>query len=80
MAKHGKEALSNDEGEEQVDSDGDRLARWSDLQREALTWNQPPKRSPWPCKCPHIEADEAQKHICKDFWHCPRASNAEFQA
>ncbi|RWV90504.1 hypothetical protein GW17_00047282 [Ensete ventricosum] len=46
VAERHEEELSDDEGEEEVDADHDRLPRRPDVHREDLAGNQPPKRPP----------------------------------
>ncbi|PKI63638.1 hypothetical protein CRG98_015956 [Punica granatum] len=46
VAEHGKETLSNDEGEKHVDGHVNGLTRRADFQWADLTRYQPPKRAP----------------------------------
>lgn len=67
VAEHGEEGLRNDEGEEQVDANGDTLSGGTSLQWESLTGNKPPERTPRPCKRRHESAHQNHHQHCKTF-------------
>lgn len=48
MAKHGKEGLGHDKGEEEVDTDSDALASRPSFHGEGLTGDEPTKGTPRP--------------------------------
>lgn len=50
VAEHGEEGLRDDEGEEEVDADGDTLPRRPRLQREGLAGDEPAQGTPRPCE------------------------------
>ena len=67
VAEHREEGLCNDEGEEQVNTNGDTLTSGTSLQWESLTGDKPPKRTPRPCKGRHESADHHNHQNCNAF-------------
>lgn len=70
MAKWHKETLSYQSCEEQVNTDHHALPSWPCLQREELTRNQPPERTPRPAIGEHEQADDDHKEGSNAFGEC----------